>query len=61
MGFIDGFFVGALATMLIFMASVAVYNNNRKEDKRHAAQAHERPRGIPSVMRRPCNPWDLSV
>lgn len=57
MGFIDGFFVGALATMLIFMASVAVYNNH----KGHATQAHDRPRGVPTVMRRPCNPWDLSV
>lgn len=57
MGFIDGFFIGALTVMLLFMASVAVYNNH----KGHATQAHDRPRGVPSVMRRPCNPWDLSV
>ena len=60
MGFMDGFFFGALATMLIFMASVAVYNNNRKEGKRHAAQAHKSPVVVPVVFRS-CNPWDLSV
>ena len=59
--FIDGFFTGALFTMLVFMASVAVYNNNHKEEKRHAAQAHDRPRGVPSVVCRSYNPWDLSV
>ena len=56
MGFNDGFFLGALTTMLIFMASVAVYNNNRREEK-----AHKAPRVAPAVVRPKINPWDLSV